>query len=190
MSTTGQRIRGLREYNEMSIEDLSAQTGIVFDHLLALEKDQEKPSLQDAKDLSFFLGVDVDYLRGMEKKRYMGYAHILESLEDTLISKDAWIETMIDSNHDLYDYHAILYNTEDEECKEPLGSILYIDDETSDGLYIVDDQMIARKDHDVYYHGDQTIVPKKAKHIAFITKDIKEIYDELTKRLRDGTLDL
>ena len=174
MSTTGQRIRGLREYNEMSIEDLSAQTGIVFDHLLALETDQETPSLQDAKDLSFFLGVDIDYLRGREKKRYMGYAHVLESLEDILIPKDAWIETMIDSNHDLYDYHAILY----------------IDDETSDGLYIVDDQMIARKDHDVYYHGDQTIVPKKAKHIAFITKDIKEIYDELTKRLRDGTLDL
>jgi transcriptional regulator with XRE-family HTH domain len=190
MSTTGQRIRGLRDYNNMALEDLSSQSGMAFDYLVSLERDQKTPTLQDAKDLSFFLGVDTDYIRGCEKKRYMGYAHILSSFEETLVAKDAWIETMIDSEYDLFNYEAVLYNTQDPECDAPMGSILYLDTKDSEGLYIVDDQMIAHKKDGVYMHQNQVITPKKACHIAFITKDIKEIYDELTRRLRDGTLDL
>lgn len=195
MSTTGKRIKALIAYNHYSLEKLSWDSGIALARLNVLINDEDVPTMQEGKDLSPILGVDGSYLEGKEDCRYLAYVQVLHRLEDEgLVETEAWIQTFIDRTYDFYDYEVVMYNLKDEELNRPIGSLMFLDTQNLDGLYLIDYQgkivLATKKEGQMYRHNQLITDYKIYKHVAFVRLDLEDTLLELTRMIRRGELDV
>ena len=195
MSTTGERMKALIAYNHYNLEKLSWDSGIPLDRLQILIDDQDRPSDEEGKDLSPVLGCDGSYLAGKEEQRYVAYVQVLKRLEEEgIVETEAWIQCFIDREYDFYDFEVIMYNMQDEVCPSPIGSLMFLDDQQNDGLYLVahDGKMVlaTKMQNQMMRHGHKLDDYKIYKHVAFVRLDLEDTLLSLTRKIRKGELDV
>lgn len=194
MSTTGQRIKGLRLYNNYSISQLSSDLYMEEARLKALEADEAVPDPEEAKDLSSRLGADASYISGQEGKRYIAYAHVLYKLQkEGLTETEAWEQAFIDRPYDIYDMTVIVYDAADEELKKPRGTLLFCNQDEQDGLCLAEfhgQAVLATKKGNEITRHNQPIQAKYQYHVAFSRPDLEDLLLDITRKIKSGEIDI
>ena len=67
--TFGERLKECRQYNWLSISDLSKITGVSTALIRHYENDRSEPSLFKIACIATALGVSIDYLAGLSDKK-------------------------------------------------------------------------------------------------------------------------
>lgn len=194
MSTTGQRIKGLRLYNNYSLAQLSSDLYMEEARLKALEADEAVPDVDEAKDLSSRLGADASYISGLEGPRYIAYAHVAYKLQkEGLVETEAWEQAFIDCSYDIYDMTVIVYDEEDEELKKPRGTLLFCESDEKDGLCLVEYEgrvVLATKKGPLIERHQQKIQARYLYHVAFSRPDLEDMLLDITKKIKSGEINI
>lgn len=80
METIGEKLRRLRNYEDLTLEDVSIQIGVKLATLSAYENGYRTPGLKTLMKLSDFYDVTIDYLLGRGKTNNKG--EIIKEIEN------------------------------------------------------------------------------------------------------------
>ena len=81
---TANKIRELREENNLTREELSQKVFISLDHLRSIERGRRKPTLDILVHLGFILNVSVDYLLYEQSDKNREIRELIEKCKTNL----------------------------------------------------------------------------------------------------------